>query len=89
MNLRLELPTCPICNSLVGRYEQICPLGNAQPIKQKITFFCNHEVVREARADFKDVTKNYGAWSTWKCMHQCDKATEIALKLLEKTNEEA
>lgn len=82
MNLALTLPDCPICKGKVVAYTLV-PSGTSEPVREHLVFRCDAHYTREATRDFKDPFNNYGPWSTWKCMEQCTKATEIALKLLE------
>lgn len=89
MNLDIKLPVCPVCKEIVATYVNIPAERDFNTLRQQVTFRCDSVFQRECKPDFRDLGLPYGCWSTWKCAAQCSKATEIALKLLEKTNEEA
>ncbi len=88
MNLDLKLPSCPICKGRLLTYDFSSVNKGPNPLLEGLQFSCDAKYVREAKADFNKPMETYDPWSGWKCVSQCNKATEIALELLSKQTDD-
>lgn len=84
MNLDIQLPNCPICKAPPTQWRHKMKVSNNQGPVQEILFSCSATYYRDGKSDFKDGYMPYGPWSAWKCVVQCEKATQIALDLISK-----
>lgn len=88
MNLDISLPTCPICKGKPISWRHKPKVDNNQGPVQEIVFECDAKLYRDGKSDYKDGYMPYGPWSSWKCIVQCSKATQIALELLSKQTDD-